>query len=126
MKEHHRGCMTMQMTGDTAIFYMYLMVVSVFGQLALLSLQLIAYARSRHTSLLLLAAGSFIAFVQAIVGLPWVHLGSLTRILSTMSQPAGIAVFLTLQFLLGLSGVVWLLNEFVRLSRLERSIAASP
>lgn len=116
----------MQMTGDTAIFYMYLMVVSVFGQLALLSLQLIAYARSRHTSLLLLAAGSFIAFVQAIVGLPWVHLGSLTRILSTMSQPAGIAVFLTLQFLLGLSGVVWLLNEFVRLSRLERSIAASP
>jgi len=114
------------MTGDAAILYMYLMVVSVFGQLALLSLQLIAYTRSRHKSLLLLAAGSFIAFIQAIVGLPGVHFPSLTPILSTMSQPAGIAVFLTLQFLLGLSGVVWLLNEFVRLTRLERSKPASP
>jgi len=69
------------MTGDAAILYMYLMVVSVFGQLALLSLQLIAYTRSRHKSLLLLAAGSFIAFIQAIVGLPGVHFPSLTPIL---------------------------------------------
>ena len=56
---------------------------------------------------------------------PLIHLGALTDVMRVMSQPAGMAVFFTLQFLLALPGVAWLFNEFVRLTRLERSITAS-
>jgi hypothetical protein len=113
------------MTTDAAVFYMYLMVVSVLGELAILSLQLIAYQRSGHKSLLLLAASTAVALIQVIVGLPLLHLGAMSKFLSAMSQPAGMAVFFTLQFLLALPGVAWLFNEFVRLTRLERSLSAS-
>jgi hypothetical protein len=45
---------------------------------------------------------------------PSIHLGALTEVMRVMSQPAGMAVFFTLQFLLALPGVAWLFNEFVR------------
>ena len=112
------------MTGDAAIFNIYLMVVSVLGEVAILSLQLIAYKRSGHKSLLLVAAATFVALIQVVVSLPLIHLGPLTDTMRLMSQPAGMALFFTLQFLLTLPGVAWLFNEFVRLTRLERSMTA--